>query len=75
MRVIKCDRCGSIYKNNDPKRLLIYRKINERPLDICGECDKRIREFLDNKIESENDVSDRNVGDMGRVTNEHNQDS
>ena len=53
MRVIKCDRCGSIYKNNDPERLLIYRKINERPLDICGECDKRIREFLDNKAESE----------------------
>lgn len=75
MRVIKCDRCGSIYKNNDPERLLIYRKINERPLDICGECDKRIREFLDNKVESENDVSDRNVGDMERVTNEHNQDS
>lgn len=33
------------------------------------------REFLDNKVESENDVSDRNVGDMERVTNEHNQDS
>lgn len=63
MRVIKCDICGAIYKENEKKGGYIMMRMNtnniddDHHFDVCPDCFNSVKNYILEKTVKEDDTN------------------